>query len=62
MVRIAKQPDPQRINALKERIQDEDYLDAAIQRLADKLTEELVDRRDGDQYSPRTTQDPQNQN
>jgi hypothetical protein len=54
MVRIAKQPDPQRINALKQRIQDENYLDAAIQRLADKLTEELVERRHGDQYTPKT--------
>ncbi len=55
MVRIAKQPDPKRIRALKQRIQDEDYLDAAIQRLAHKLTNELVDRREGDQYSPKTT-------
>jgi hypothetical protein len=60
MVRIAKQPDPQRINALKQRIQDENYLDAAIQRLADKLTEELVERRHGDHHSPKTT--TQNQN
>ena len=55
MVRIAKQPDPKRINALKEQIQDESYLDAAIQRLAHKLTEELVERRRGDQNTPKTT-------
>jgi len=54
MVRIAKEPDPKRIHALKQQIQDENYLDAAIQRLADKLTDELVDRRHGDQYAPRT--------
>jgi len=60
MVRIAKQPDPKRIHALKQRIQDENYLDAAIQRLADKLTNELVDRREGDQYTPRTTSRDQN--
>ncbi|MFP4372915.1 MAG: hypothetical protein ACLFPO_01140 [Spirochaetaceae bacterium] len=60
MVRIAKQPDPKRIRALKERIQDERYLEAAIQRLAGKLTDELVDRREGDQLSPRTTSGDRN--
>ena len=56
MVRIAKQPDPKRINALKQQIQDENYIDAAIQRLAHKLTEELVERRQGTPSSPTPTE------
>jgi hypothetical protein len=56
MVRIAKQPDPKRIHALKQQIQDEDYLDAAIQRLAHKLTEELVERRRGNPSAPKPTE------
>ncbi|MFP4066349.1 MAG: hypothetical protein ACLFRR_08560 [Spirochaetaceae bacterium] len=50
MVRIAKQPDPERIEALKERIQDERYLETAIQRIAHKLTEELVSSRSGPEH------------
>lgn len=47
MVRIAKEPDPKRIKALKQQIEDERYLDKAIHRLAAKLTDELVDTHQG---------------
>jgi|GEM_PF-580848 anti-sigma28 factor (negative regulator of flagellin synthesis) len=44
MVRVAKQIDPKRIEELKKKIQDRRYLEAAIARLAQTLTNELVRR------------------
>jgi hypothetical protein len=45
MVRIAKQSDPKRLEELKRKIRDERYLSHAINRIAHKLTEELVNRK-----------------
>ena len=44
MVRIAKVSDPKRIASLKVKISDPTYMNAAIQRIAHKLTEKLVVR------------------
>jgi hypothetical protein len=44
MVRVAKKIDPKRIEDLKKKIQDNRYLEAAIQRIAQTLTNELVRR------------------
>lgn len=44
MVRVAKQIDPKRIEELKKKIQDHRYLEAAIARLAQTLTNELLRR------------------
>ncbi len=44
MVRVAKQIDPKRIEELKKKIHDRRYLDAAIARLAQTLTNELIRR------------------
>ena len=44
MVRIAKISDPRRIASLKIKITDPVYMDAAIRRIAHKLTEKLVVR------------------
>jgi hypothetical protein len=44
MVRIARKIDPKRIAELKKKIQDTRYLQAAILRLAQTLTNELVQR------------------
>ena len=45
MVRIAKKPDPKRIAELKKKIQDAQYVNEAIQKLAQRLTNELVGQR-----------------
>ena len=45
MVRIAKPSDPEKIKYLKNKIHDRSYMASAIQRLAHKLTEELVQSR-----------------
>ncbi len=45
MVRIAKPSDPEKIQYLKRAIQDRRYMASAIQRLAHKLTEELIQTR-----------------
>jgi hypothetical protein len=42
MVRIAKKPDFKRLEDLKKKINDEKYLDAAIQRIAQQLSKELI--------------------
>jgi hypothetical protein len=44
MVRIAKQIDFKRIEELKEKINDEDYLKQAIQLLAQALTKNLFEK------------------
>ncbi|MCG8451581.1 MAG: hypothetical protein MI717_00185 [Spirochaetales bacterium] len=44
MVRIAKQTDPVKLNELKEKIHDMGYLRVAINRIAMKLTDEIVSR------------------
>ena len=45
MVRIARPSDPKRIAELKQKVRDRSYMTAAIARLAQKLTEELVHTR-----------------
>lgn len=45
MVRIARPSDPEKIRYLKQQIHDRRYMASAIQRLAHKLTEELVHSR-----------------
>ena len=45
MVRIAKPSDPEKIKYLKRKIHDRRYMTSAIQRLAQKLSEELVQDR-----------------
>ena len=42
MVRIAKKPDFKRIEELKKKINDEKYLDFAIDRIAQALSKGLV--------------------
>lgn len=44
MVRIAKQSDPKRLEDLKKKIRDEEYLKAAIQKIANKLSREIIQR------------------
>ncbi|GAB4372563.1 MAG: hypothetical protein Kow009_08600 [Spirochaetales bacterium] len=52
MVRVAKQIDPKRIEELKKKIEDRRYMEAAILRLAQTLTNEMVrrERPDGREY------------
>ena len=45
MVRIAKPSDPEKIKYLKQKIHDRRYMASAIQRLAVRLSEELVQNR-----------------
>jgi len=45
MVRIAKKTDPKRIAELKKKIQDNQYVQEAIQKLAQRLSSELVNQR-----------------
>jgi hypothetical protein len=42
MVRIAKETDPKRLEQLKDMINDRNYLNQAVQRIAVKLTNEIV--------------------
>ncbi len=42
MVRIAKKSDPVKLKELKEKINDEEYLTLAIQRIAMLLSSELL--------------------
>lgn len=42
MVRIAKRSDPRKLEELKKKIQDEVYIQNAIQRIAQTLTNQLV--------------------
>ena len=44
MVRIAKHTDPKKLEQLKVLINDRQYLQVAIQRIATKLTDEIVSR------------------
>ncbi|AEJ61360.1 hypothetical protein [Spirochaeta thermophila] len=44
MVRIAREIDPRRIEDLKKKIQDEHYLEEAIDRIATIITIELIQR------------------
>jgi anti-sigma28 factor (negative regulator of flagellin synthesis) len=45
MVRIAKKSDPKRIAELKKKIRDSEYVAEAIQKLAQRLSSELVQTR-----------------
>jgi len=42
MVRIAKNTDPRKLAELKEKIDDQFYMERAIRRIASTLTDELV--------------------
>lgn len=42
MVRIAKKPDPKRLNELKRKINDENYVMNAIIKIAQDLTKNLL--------------------
>ena len=42
MVRIAKKSDPRRIAELKKKIRDDQYVEEAIQNLAQRLSREIV--------------------
>lgn len=42
MIRIAKPTDPAKIQELKKKIDDENYMKTAIQQLAQTLTKKLV--------------------
>ncbi|MCL2480733.1 MAG: hypothetical protein FWF38_03370 [Spirochaetaceae bacterium] len=42
MVRIAKETDPTKLEELREKINDENYLSIAIQQLAQILSTEIV--------------------
>jgi anti-sigma28 factor (negative regulator of flagellin synthesis) len=44
-VRIAKKSDPKRIEELKKKIRDAQYVEEAIQKLAQKLSAELIGQR-----------------
>ena len=44
MVRIAKQTDPAKLEALRVQINDQRYLQIAIERIARDLTNEIVNR------------------
>lgn len=44
MIRIAKKSDPVKLLALKAKINDEAYINLAIQRLAQTLTKELLEK------------------
>ena len=44
-MRIAKPVDPKRIAELKKKIRDVRYVEEAIQKLAQQLTNEIVDQR-----------------
>ena len=45
MVRIAKKSDPKRLAELKKKIRDSSYVDEAIQKIAQRLSKELVESR-----------------
>ena len=42
MVRIAKKTDPQRIADLKKKIRDARYVEEAIQKIAHRLSSEII--------------------
>ena len=46
MIRIAKQTDPRKLAELKIKIHDDDYLTIAIQRLAQSLSKELLEKKE----------------
>jgi anti-sigma28 factor (negative regulator of flagellin synthesis) len=43
-LKIAKPSDKDRLEELKKRINDEDYLSDAIKKIAQKLTEDLINK------------------
>lgn len=47
MVRIAKKTDPRRIAELKKKIRDAQYVEEAIQKIAQRLSSEILDTRKG---------------
>jgi energy-converting hydrogenase A subunit M len=42
MVRISKKPDPKKIEELKKKVKDKQYMDDAVRRIAQILTEEII--------------------
>lgn len=47
MVRIARKTDPKRIADLKKKIRDVHYVDEAIQKIAQRLSAEIVNNSPG---------------
>ncbi len=47
MIRIAKPTDPKRIAELKKKINKKQYIDLAISRIANSLTKELMNQKEG---------------
>jgi hypothetical protein len=45
MVRIAKKTDPKKLAELKKKINDTSYIETAIKRIAQTLTNEIVHRK-----------------
>ncbi len=46
MVRIAKQTEPEKLAELKKKINDREYLDFAIRKIAQVLTNEIMQQDD----------------
>ena len=46
MIRVAKPTDPKKIAELKEKIHDKKYLQVAINRIANTLSKEIIDRKE----------------
>ena len=46
MVRIAKQTEPEKLAELKKKINDSEYLDFAIRKIAQVLTNEIMQQDD----------------
>ncbi|MFP4114224.1 MAG: hypothetical protein ACOC0Y_01400 [Spirochaetota bacterium] len=47
MVRIAKKSDPKKLDELKKKIKDAQYVDEAIRKLAQRLSSEIIQSRQG---------------
>jgi hypothetical protein len=45
MVRIAKKSDPEKLAELKKKIRDARYVEEAIQKIAQRLSSELIETR-----------------
>jgi hypothetical protein len=46
MIRVAKPTDPKKLAELKVKIHDKKYLDTAINRIANTLSKEIIDRKE----------------
>lgn len=50
MIRIAKQTEPAKLAELKKKINDRDYLDFAIRKIAQVLTNEIMQQGEDDKH------------